>query len=235
MFTSRFTPGFEFFSIYSDGHTLYKPKEWLYPFNYLKTVLLTPFRKEAKLIFRGPYSLGFAFVTFENAESAKKAVSTLKDMEVDNRKINVELATPQSDRGSPRRPSGGFRSFRGRRGGYFGGRGRFFGQRRPSRPRGTPSETVIYVGNLPFAVSDDDLKNYFSNYEIDNAHVVCYKSGRSKGYGFVTFKSLEHQQQALKEDIEVDKRKISLRAAYSEEPREAAAEQEGEEKAKTSI
>lgn len=154
----------------------------------------------------------------------------MKDMEVDSRKINVELATPQGERSTSPRRTGGVRSFRGRRGGYFGGRGRFLNRRRPSRPRGTPSETVIYVGNLPFAVADEDLKNYFSNYEIDNAHVVCYKSGKSKGYGFVTFKTHESQEQALKEDIEVDRRKLALRAAYSEEPREAS-EQEGEAQA----
>ncbi len=45
----------------------------------------------------------------------------------------------------------------------------------------------IYVGNLNFRVSDDDLRNLFSQYgEIVSATVLTDRmSGRSKGFGFV--------------------------------------------------
>lgn len=155
--------------------------------------------------------MGFAFVTFEDVASAEKAVATLKDIELDGRKLNVEHAAPQGDRTSaPHRGRGPIRGGRG---------GRFRGSRRPLRPRGPASTTVIYVGNLPFAVTDEDLKVYFSNYKIANAHVVTFKaSGRSKGFGFVTFETEQDQIKALTEEIEVDGRKLSLRAAYTEEP-----------------
>lgn len=45
----------------------------------------------------------------------------------------------------------------------------------------------IYVGNLPFKTTDDELKQLFATFgEIESADVIRYKkSNRSKGYGFV--------------------------------------------------
>jgi len=47
----------------------------------------------------------------------------------------------------------------------------------------------IYIGNLPFKIDNEALKNLFSSYgEIEEAVVISDKfSGRSKGFGFVTF------------------------------------------------
>ena len=47
----------------------------------------------------------------------------------------------------------------------------------------------VYVGNLPFGVEDKELQELFSPYgEISEAVVIKDKySGRSKGFGFVTF------------------------------------------------
>ena len=47
----------------------------------------------------------------------------------------------------------------------------------------------IYVGNLPFSVGQEQLQELFSQYgEIEEAVVVSNKfSGRSKGFGFVSF------------------------------------------------
>jgi RNA recognition motif-containing protein len=45
----------------------------------------------------------------------------------------------------------------------------------------------VYVGNLPFKTTDDELKTLFEQYgKVDSANVIRYKgSGRSKGYAFV--------------------------------------------------
>ena len=44
----------------------------------------------------------------------------------------------------------------------------------------------IYVGNLPFSVSDEDLNRLFAQYgEVTTARVVRDPQGRSKGFGFV--------------------------------------------------
>lgn len=45
----------------------------------------------------------------------------------------------------------------------------------------------IYVGNLPYSVTDDDLRDTFSEFgELASAEVVKDRfSGQSKGFGFV--------------------------------------------------
>ena len=45
----------------------------------------------------------------------------------------------------------------------------------------------IYVGNLPFKTTDDELRQLFETYgTVEQADVIRYKkSGRSKGYAFV--------------------------------------------------
>jgi RNA recognition motif-containing protein len=45
----------------------------------------------------------------------------------------------------------------------------------------------IYVGNLPFSATDEDLKKIFAEYgEVQKAKVITDReSGRSRGFGFV--------------------------------------------------
>jgi len=45
----------------------------------------------------------------------------------------------------------------------------------------------LYVGNLPYSTSEDDLKEVFSEYGevIRTAIIMDRELGRSKGYGFV--------------------------------------------------
>ena len=47
----------------------------------------------------------------------------------------------------------------------------------------------VYVGNLPFSTDDAKLKEAFSSFgDITEAIVIKDRhSGRSKGFGFVTF------------------------------------------------
>ncbi|MBM2814057.1 MAG: hypothetical protein HW421_819 [Ignavibacteria bacterium] len=45
----------------------------------------------------------------------------------------------------------------------------------------------IYVGNLPFNTTDDELKEIFSGYgQVTSAKIIMDReTGRSKGFGFV--------------------------------------------------
>lgn len=47
----------------------------------------------------------------------------------------------------------------------------------------------LYVGNLPYSTNDEGLKQLFAEFgEVTEAVVINDKfSGRSKGFGFVTF------------------------------------------------
>jgi RNA recognition motif-containing protein len=65
------------------------------------------------------------------------------------------------------------------------------------------------VANLPFAVDDAELTNIFKEFNPVSAHVVVKRNGRSKGFGFVEFKTADEQQKALGA---VDKKEVQGRA-----------------------
>jgi RNA recognition motif-containing protein len=59
----------------------------------------------------------------------------------------------------------------------------------------------IYVGNLSYNVTDDDLRELFSQHgELASAEVIKDKfSGQSKGFGFVDMPSSSEANEAIKE------------------------------------
>jgi len=59
----------------------------------------------------------------------------------------------------------------------------------------------IYVGNLPYSIKDDRLKELFSQYgEVEAAKVIMDRfDGRSKGYGFVEMPDNSEADQAIKQ------------------------------------
>lgn len=80
----------------------------------------------------------------------------------------------------------------------------------------------VYVGNLPFSVGSDKLKELFASYgEIEEAIVISDKfSNRSKGFGFVTFKDDETAKKAIEEmnDKDVEGRKLKVNEARPMDP-----------------
>lgn len=56
----------------------------------------------------------------------------------------------------------------------------------------------LYIGNLSFSTTDDELNEAFSEFgEVVNASVVKDRvSGRSRGFGFVEFADEESAQKA---------------------------------------
>lgn len=78
----------------------------------------------------------------------------------------------------------------------------------------------LYVGNLPWSLNNDSLKELFSQFgEVVDAVVIKDRdSGRSKGFGFVTFATEEAAKAALSlHEKEVDGRNIVVNVA---KPRE---------------
>lgn len=69
-------------------------------------------------------SKGFGFVTIEDEEAAKKAISELSGKDIEGRELKVSEAKPMEDR-PPRKSFGG-----GNRGGFNRGGGRSFGGNR---------------------------------------------------------------------------------------------------------
>ncbi|RAP27128.1 RNA-binding protein [Candidatus Marinamargulisbacteria bacterium SCGC AG-333-B06] len=68
------------------------------------------------------------------------------------------------------------------------------------------SNNKIYVGNLDYQMSDEDLKSEFASYgEIQDVIVIKdHETGRSKGFGFVTFA----EESALEKALELDGQEI---------------------------
>ena len=57
----------------------------------------------------------------------------------------------------------------------------------------------IYVGNISFDSSDDDLQEAFGRFgQVDSAQIIIDRySGRSRGFGFVEMPNDEEAQEAI--------------------------------------
>lgn len=55
----------------------------------------------------------------------------------------------------------------------------------------------LYVGNLPYSVTDDDLRQLFAEYGTVESANVINADGRSKGFGFVQFETDEEAKKAI--------------------------------------
>lgn len=58
----------------------------------------------------------------------------------------------------------------------------------------------IYVGNLPYSVTEDELREAFSEFgEVSSVNVITDKySGQSKGFGFVEMANNSEAEEAIK-------------------------------------
>ena len=88
----------------------------------------------------------------------------------------------------------------------------------------------LYVGNLPWSIDDTKLKELFSSYgDIEEAVLIKDKfSGRSKGFGFVTFTDDAAAQKAIEEmhEKEVEGRPLTVSEAKPMVPRDNAPRRE---------
>ncbi len=66
-------------------------------------------------------------------------------------------------------------------------------------PFGEEMENKLYVGNLPYAATEDDLKAHFSKAGTVTsvALIKDRATGRAKGFGFVEMASSEEAQKAI--------------------------------------
>ncbi|MBW1715800.1 MAG: RNA-binding protein [Deltaproteobacteria bacterium] len=58
----------------------------------------------------------------------------------------------------------------------------------------------IYVGNLPYNVTEEELREAFSEFgEVSSVNVIMDKySGQSKGFGFVEMEKSSEAEEAIK-------------------------------------
>ena len=86
------------------------------------------------------------------------------------------------------------------------------------------NKNKLYVGNLPFTATQEQLSEMFGEFgEIADLILIKDKfSGRSKGFGFVTFASEEAAAKAIEtmNGKDVDGRALVVNVARPMRPRE---------------
>ncbi|HWZ97348.1 MAG TPA: RNA-binding protein [Candidatus Dormibacteraeota bacterium] len=87
--------------------------------------------------------------------------------------------------------------------------------------------TKLYVGQLAAEITNDELGELFSTrgFPVTSARVICDREGgRSRGFGFVEFGSLDEAQRAMEElnGTEIQGRKILVKEAVAQGPRDGA-------------
>ncbi|XP_008811289.2 RNA-binding protein CP33, chloroplastic [Phoenix dactylifera] len=138
-------------------------------------------------------SRGFAFVTMGSVEEANEAIRMFDGSQVGGRIVKVNF---------PEVPRGGEREVMGPR----------------MRTRGyIDSPHKIYAGNLGWTVTSEDLRNAFAAQPgILGAKVIFERdTGRSRGFGFVSFASAKEAQAAMEtmNGVEVEGRPLRLSPA----------------------
>jgi len=174
----------------------------------------------------------YAFVELENPDNVAKAVEMLNGKELGGVAVVVEVARRPFPRKRPFRkgkkaaapaagataaPAAGAtaapaateekKTRRPRR-----------ANRRPRRPAvdAPISKDVAYVGNLPYIVDEEGMKDIFEGCKFIEARVVRRaRDNRSKGFGFVTFANEEDRAAAIKvaDGSVVEGRKIHVSPA----------------------
>lgn len=80
----------------------------------------------------------------------------------------------------------------------------------------------LYVGNLPFEATEDDLVRLFSvSGTVQSVHIITDKiSGKSRGCGYVKMTTVEEAKDAINslDGALLDNRKITVSEAREQKP-----------------
>ena len=81
----------------------------------------------------------------------------------------------------------------------------------------------LYVGGLPYSVTDDRLKEVFSAHgTVESAKVIIDRmTNRSKGFGFVEMSSQAEAEEAIKklDGTDLEGRSLKVNVAKPQQPR----------------
>ncbi|CAK7343084.1 unnamed protein product [Dovyalis caffra] len=145
-------------------------------------------------------SRGFGFVTMSTIEEVEAATQQLNGYELDGRPLRVNSGPP------PQRTTSFSRGAGARGGGSF------------------DSGNRVYVGNLSWNVDNLALETLFREKgNVTDARVVYDRdSGRSRGFGFVTYSSSEEVENAIDSlnGAELDGRAIRVSVAEAKPRRQ---------------
>jgi len=151
----------------------------------------------------------FGYATFETPGAAQKALEALDGTDEGGDAIKVVFARQKDERRKPRQ------------------------ERKPRQPRNTnrggrtedaPRDdgpvsvvpTQLFVRNLSWDTNEETLTKIFQPFgEIEEVAVIKNRTGRSRGFGFVSFKSAESCTEALEKcvGLTIDDREVTLAPA----------------------
>ncbi|KAH8671466.1 hypothetical protein BX600DRAFT_459109 [Xylariales sp. PMI_506] len=143
------------------------------------------------------WNKGFAYVDFDTEGAAIAAMSLT---ETDLRGRNVLIKNSSSFEGRPQKEAAGAAGAQDANGAGA------------AAVKNKDASRKIYVGNLGFQTSEDDLRAHFDKCgEIEWVKVATFEdTGKCKGYGWVKFKEVESAEAAakgfvkIKEEIETE-------------------------------
>lgn len=126
---------------------------------------------KCKLVQQNGRSRGIAFVEYENAESARKAIASENGSSHMGRQITVDL--------SGKKPDGG--------------------QVRPSGSGDNADSNCVFCGNISFNTSEDSVRDFFAKAgDITSVRIATGEDGRPRGFCHIEFASPAMAQEALK-------------------------------------
>ncbi|XP_024984239.1 29 kDa ribonucleoprotein A, chloroplastic-like [Cynara cardunculus var. scolymus] len=143
-------------------------------------------------------SRGFGFVKMSSSEEAEAAARKFDGYELDGRQLRVNYGPPPRKKSVVREP-------------------RIDG-------RGDNISNTVYVGNLSWSVDDQALETLFWEHgNVMKAKVSHDEdSGRSRGFGFVTYSSADEAYQAVEslDGVDLDGRNIRVSVAKPQQRRQ---------------
>lgn len=81
------------------------------------------------------------------------------------------------------------------------------------------SSTSIFISNLPYTATKEDIKEVFKKYKISDIRVPMEDEERNKGFCFVDFSSESDSRKVLEGQFEVDNRRIFLKESHERKDR----------------
>jgi RNA recognition motif-containing protein len=151
-------------------------------------------------------SIGCGIVVYQRPQEAARAIRELQNTELNGRTIYAREDRMQPGggrgfgsgrgRGRGRGHGGRHQGGRGggRSGGHVGGRGGGRGDGQLSGGDGCQ----LYVGNLSYDTTWQDLKDHFRQCgNVSRAEVMEYPDGKKKGFGLIRFSNQEEAQEAI--------------------------------------
>ncbi|KAK7034701.1 hypothetical protein VNI00_012108 [Paramarasmius palmivorus] len=89
--------------------------------------------------------------------------------------------------------------------------------------------TKLFIGGLPGTVTSESMREFFSQYGkvVESTVMLDQKTGRSKGFGFISFENTDVQPFLGFGNLEIDGKLIDVKLAQPRYQREALADQDG--------